>query len=87
VAAQSGQTTPHTMTRPHLDADTRDALVSHERVQWAGIRDAALGAFGRDEVYAYHDGRTTHRCRTLDELARATRTERKRLGLRWPEDR
>lgn len=75
------------MARPHLDADTRHALASHEAVQWAGIRDAAHDAFDRGEVYAYHDGRATHRCRTIAELAAVTRPERKRLRVRWPEDR
>jgi hypothetical protein len=33
------------------------------------------------------DGRTTHRCEDMHAFARVTRSERKRLGVRWAEDR
>ena len=67
------------------DAD-RHALASHERVQWAGIREAAQEAWDAGREYFYHDGNMTHRCKDIATLARVTRAERKRLAVRWRED-
>lgn len=78
---------PRTSYSPRLSDADRAPLSQHERIQWAGIRDAALDAFDRGETYSYHDGRTTHRCETIDALARVTRAERRRAGVRWAEDR
>jgi hypothetical protein len=72
--------------RPRLDAQTQHALAAHESVQWGGIREAALTAFDEGRCYRYHDGRVTHDCADLATLARVTRAERKRVGVRWRED-
>lgn len=54
---------------------------------WANIRESARQAFEGGVAYTYHDGRATHATRSLPELARVTRRERKGDGVRWPEDR
>ena len=64
-----------------------DDIAVSERAEWAKLYAAAQDAFDRGEMYAYHDGRTTHRCETMSAFARVTRSERKRLGVRWAEDR
>jgi hypothetical protein len=53
---------------------------------WRNIRESARQAFDGGGVYTYHDGRMTHSTRTLPELARVTRRERKTDGVHWPED-
>jgi hypothetical protein len=77
------------VTQRHaLTAAERDAFAAHERdVAWAAIRSAALDAIlGGGGTYDYHDGHSTHRCRTMVALAAATRRERRRAGAQWPED-
>lgn len=54
---------------------------------WANIRESARQAFEGGAAYTYHDGRMTHATRSLPELARVTRRERKGDGVHWPEDR
>lgn len=71
---------------PRLAESDRAILAAHERVQWAGVRKAAESAFDRGETYRYHDGRMTHDCADIAALARATRAERRRDGVRWRED-
>lgn len=54
---------------------------------WANIRESARQSFDGGGAYTYHDGRVTHATRSLPELARVTRRERKGDGVHWPEDR
>ena len=68
---------------------------------WQTIREAALDALddrtpwsGRyvdrttdtPGAYRIHTRGRTHDVRSMDDLARVTRAERQRDGVRWPED-
>lgn len=78
---------PRRFYTPRLSDADRRPFELHESIQWANVREAALNAFDVGDAYRYHDGRTTHECGDLAELARVTRVERRRMGIRWPEDR
>lgn len=73
---------------PRLTDAERRILEEHERSsQWGAIRSAALDAMDAGTEYLYHDGRSVHRCRTMLDVAGATRRERKAARVAWPEDR
>lgn len=69
---------------PRQDRDYEQAAA------WGEIRDAAHDAFaarnGVEPIYVVAVGTTTHVTKTLRELAEVTRHERRRWGVRWPED-
>lgn len=70
-----------------LTDDERRSLAAASAKLYAAIREAAEDAFDAGREYLYCDATmTTHRCRTMHDLARATRAERKRACVRWRED-
>ena len=64
-----------------------------QQAAWGEIRDAAQDAFAgyvdhsdADRAYRIAVGGVVLSVRTLHELAAVTRHERRRWGVRWPED-
>lgn len=72
---------------PRLTDAERRTFALRNAATWRDIREAAEDAFDASRAYRYYDGRDTHDCATMHDLARVTRAARKRDGVRWREDR
>lgn len=78
---------PHTLLVVPLRRADRD----HEQLAaWGEIREAASDAFeartGIEPIYVVAVGKEVHATTSLKHLAEVTRHERRRWGVRWPED-
>ena len=76
--------------RVQIDTD-HEPVASHVAYQqsalWGAIRDEAAESFRRGVGYLYHDGCKVHDCRSVRDLAAATKRERASWGIDWREDR